>query len=459
MSREDAVAALVSALRAITGDDHVVTDPDVRASYEVDWTRRFRGPCDAVVRPADTREVAAVLAACTAAGAAVVPQGGNTGLVGGGVPGPASDDRPVVVLSTRRLRSIAPVDAVAGQVVVGAGVTLAELEDAVGATPWRVGVDLGARDTATVGGMVATNAGGTRVVRHGMMRANVAGLEAVLADGTVLSHLTGLPKDNTGYDLASLLCGSEGTLAVVTAVRMRLVPADDAQSIAWIGCDSWADAVALATRCRLRLRGLDGIEAVDGATQCLVADALGLRPPLESAIALLVVLAADDGPDIEALGDLVGERPVAVARDGPGALALWERRDRISEAVATAGVPHKLDVSVPVHEIPAFTAALPAVIAEPAPDASVYVFGHLGDGNLHVNVVGPAVDDDAADDAVLRLVARCGGSISAEHGIGRAKQRWLHLSRTPEELRAFGAIKCALDPTGTLNPGAGPLLP
>jgi FAD/FMN-containing dehydrogenase len=458
MTREAAVAGLVAELRRITGADHVVTDPDVRASYETDWTRRFRGSCDAVVRPASTAEVGAVLAACSAAGAAVVPQGGNTGLVGGGVPGAATGGPPVVVLSTRRLNAIGAVDVVGGQVVAGAGATLAELEAAVAPTPWRVGVDFGARDSATIGGMVATNAGGARVVRYGMMRANVAGVEAVLADGTVLSHLAGLPKDNTGYDLAALLCGSEGTLAVVTAARLRLVPADDAQSIAWVGCDSWADAVALATSCRLRLRTLDGVEGVDAASQRAVAEALRLPPPLESPVALLVVVATADGPDLDTLGELVGERPVAVALDAPGAHALWERRDRIAEALATIGVPHKFDVSVPIDRIAAFTAALPAALQAVAPDAAAYVFGHVGDGNLHVNVVGPAADDDGPDDAVLHLVAAHGGSISAEHGIGRAKQRWLHLSRTPDELRTFRAIKAAFDPAGILNPGVGPVL-
>jgi FAD/FMN-containing dehydrogenase len=449
---------LTSVLRRIVGAVHVLTEPDLRAGYEVDWTRRFHGACDAVVRPADTGEIAAVLAACTAAGAAVIPQGGNTGLVGGSVPG-ADAGRPVVVLSTRRLRAIGPIDEVAGQVTVGAGVTLAELEDAVAVTAWRVGVDLGARESATIGGMVATNAGGTRVVRHGMMRDNLGGIEAVLADGTVLSHLGGLPKDNTGYDVASLLCGSEGTLAVVTAVRMRLVPTDDERCVAWIGCSSWADAVAVATSCRLRLRSVDGIEAVDAASQRVVAEALQLTPPVESTVGLLVALRVGGGPELDALAALAGERPVAVALDRGGATSLWERRDRVTEAIATTGVPHKLDVSVPLPAIPAFTAALPAVLTAAAPGAAGYVFGHLGDGNLHVNVVGPAPDDDAVDDAILRLVAALGGSISAEHGIGRAKQRWLHLSRSPEELRTFRAIKAALDPTGTLNPGAGPLLP
>lgn len=457
----------------------MLADADLRAGYETDWTRRFHGTCDAVVRPGDTAEVAAVLAACVAAGAAVVPQGGNTGLVGGGVPGPPASSGPaaagqgagraVVVLSTRRLDAVGAVDPVAGQVTVGAGVTLAQVEAAVASTAWRVGVDLGARESATIGGMVATNAGGTRVVRHGMMRANVVGLEAVLADGTVLRHLGGLIKDNTGYDLVSLLCGSEGTLAVVTAVRLRLVPATPDVAVAWIGCADWAEAVALATSIRLGLRSVEGIEVVDAAAQDLVARVLGLAPPVRGAVGLLVALAGHGGSsrdasgrggagaDLDALAALVGDRAVAVALDPGGAAGLWQRRDRVTEAVATTGVPHKLDVSVPLGAVAAFTAELPGVVQRASPGAALYVFGHLGDGNLHVNVVGPAPDDDTVDDAVLRLVAGMGGSISAEHGIGRAKRRWIHLSRSPAERAVFAAIKRALDPAATLNPGVGPV--
>jgi FAD/FMN-containing dehydrogenase len=443
--------ALVEALAHVVGDEHVLVDADLRAGYEIDWTRRFSGPCQAVVRPGTTAEVAAVLAWCSSAGVTVVPQGGNTGLVGGGVPPP---DGAAVVLSTRRLSTIGEIDEVAGQITFGAGVTLAAAEASTIASDWRVGVDLGARESATIGGMAATNAGGTQVLRYGMMRHNVAGIEAVLADGTVIEHLRGLIKDNTGYDLASLLCGSEGTLAVITAVRMQLVRAEGERTVAWVGCDSWTDAVALATIVRGAVPDVVGIEAVDAASQAVVGERLGLRQPLPSAVAVLV---AATGGGVEALAGAVGDRPVAVAADASRAADLWARRDRVTEAIAHVGIPHKLDVSVPLRAIGAFTDALPAVVAGAFPSGSVFVFGHLGDGNLHVNVVGPAPSDESVDDAVLRLVVAHGGSISAEHGIGRAKRRWLDLGRSPAELATFAAIKHALDPAGILNPGCGPV--
>lgn len=453
----DTLAAgnLVDALHAIVGTAGVLVDDDVRAGYEIDWTRRFHGRCDAVVRPATTEQVSQVLACCAERGIAVVPQGGNTGLVGGSVPPPVCE-RPVVVLSTTRLTSIGELEPVAGQITLGAGVTLAALEAAVVGSPWAVGVDLGARASATIGGMVATNAGGTRVLRHGMMRHNLLGLEAVLSDGTVLGHLSGLTKDNTGYDLAALLCGSEGTLAVITAVRLRLVPAVQDSVVAWVACDGWADAVSVSTAARLGLDGLDGLEAVDRASQLVTRDALRLESPLANGphgVALLVWLEDPTDATLADLAEIVDERPHAIGMDTARARQLWERRDRVTEAIALIGVPHKLDVSIPVASIAAFCEEVPRSIEAASPGAVVYVFGHLGDGNLHVNVVGPDPGDDAVDDAVLQLVARYGGSISAEHGIGRAKQRWLHLSRTDAELAAFRAIKSALDPTSTLNPG------
>ena len=210
--------ALIDSLREIVGESHCLTDPGLRASYETDWTRRFHGEALAVVRPGSTDEVARVLVACADAGVGVVPQGGNTGLVGGSVPRGGE-----VVMSLLRLNEIEEVDRVAGEVTVGAGATLALVQAAARTAGWEVGVDLGARDSATIGGMVATNAGGVNVVRHGTMRSQLLGFEAVRVDGTILRRLPGMPKDNTGYDLGGLLAGSEGTLAVITRVRLRLV--------------------------------------------------------------------------------------------------------------------------------------------------------------------------------------------------------------------------------------------
>ena len=441
----------LAALQAAVGVADVLVDPDLTAGYCTDWTRRFVGRCDAVVRPGSTAEVSTVMAICSAAGISVVPQGGNTGLVGGGVP-VEDDDGPVIVLSTRRLAAIGDVDTMAGQVTVGAGATLAALGDAVAASGWDVGVDLGARDSATIGGMVATNAGGTRVVRNGMMRRNIVGIEAVLASGEVISHLSGLEKDNTGYDLAGLLCGSEGTLAVVTAARMRLVPMLPDRVTVLVACDGWADAVALARDCRVSVEGLEALEALDRSCASLVHEALGISVPFDAPVIALVEWAGEGEPPAR-LVEVLGDRQHVVATDSRSSAALWEVRDRITESIATTGVPHKLDVTLPLSALDQFVCDVHAACGERADVAAVHVFGHVGDGNLHVNVVGPASDDPTPDRIVLALVARHGGSVSAEHGIGRLKKPYLPLSRSPEEIATFRAIKSALDPHGVLNPG------
>ncbi len=441
----------VRSLAAIVGSDHVLTEPDLRAGYEVDWTGRFRGEAGAVVRPGSSAEVAAVLAWCHQHRVAVVPQGGNTGLVGGAVPAAGG-----IVLALGRLSAVGDVDRVAGQVTAGAGVTLAALHAAVAGSGWAFGVDLGARESATVGGMIATNAGGIRVLRHGGMRQQVLGVEAVLADGRVVAHLGGLVKDNTGYDLAGLLTGSEGTLAVVTAARLRLVPDVPDRVVALVGLDTVDDALALAAALRARLDGLDALEAVFAPGLALAEAQLRLASPFapEPAVTMLVEWAGHGDPPAQ-LGYRLGARPQAVAADAAGRERLWALRERQAEAIACVGIPHKLDVTLPLARLAGFVAEVRSLASTSGWTA--HLFGHLGDGNLHVNVTGPAPDDDRVDDAVLRVVAEHGGSISAEHGIGRAKTRWLHLVRSDAEIAAFRAIKSALDPRGILNPGV--LLP
>ena len=242
-------------LADVVGPPHVLVDPEVTASYEVDWTRRFSGRCRLVVRPRTTGEVVAVLAVCRRHGLGVLVQGGNTGLVGGATPAGGE-----VVLSTTRLGELGPVEPVASAVTVGSGATLASVQAHVRSLGLDVGVDLGSRDSATIGGMVATNAGGERVLRHGSMRSQVLGLEAVLSSGQVLSRLGGLPKESTGYDWVGLLAGSEGTLAVVTAVRLRLVRLPAARAVALIGCSDVAAALAILAELRRRLPGLEAAE-------------------------------------------------------------------------------------------------------------------------------------------------------------------------------------------------------
>ena len=267
--------AVADELTEIVGRAHVLCDPEITASYSIDWTRRFAGTTTLVVRPADTAETAAVMGVMAAARIAVVPQGGNTGLVGGSVPLAGE-----AVLSLRRLDTCEPVDQLASQVTVGAGVTLADAQAHVAAAGLSVGVDLAARDSATIGGMVATNAGGINVLRYGAMRAQVVGIEAVLSDGTVVSHLAGLEKDNTGYDLGSLLAGSEGTLGIITRVRLRLHPQLPERATALLAFASTDDAVAAAASLRRNVQSLHALEAVFGATMSLVSEHLGTPPPV-----------------------------------------------------------------------------------------------------------------------------------------------------------------------------------
>jgi FAD/FMN-containing dehydrogenase len=458
-------AGLIDELTGIVGTAHVLHDPEMTAGYSIDWTRRFPGATPLVIRPGDTAETAAVMCALAAARVPVVPQGGNTGLVGGSVPLAGE-----AVLSMRRLDVCEPVDELASQVTLGAGVTLADAQAHAAASGLSVGVDLAARDSATIGGMVATNAGGINVLRYGAMRAQVVGIEAVLADGTVVSHLAGLEKDNTGYDLGSLLAGSEGTLGVITRVRLRLHPTQPERATALLTFKTAADAVSAAAALRRSVGSLHALEAVFEGAMALVSRHLGVTPPVGSlddgtggAAWLIAEAAARTDPSdelgtaVEELADLVVD--AAVALDPAARQRLWAFRENVTEAISAAGIPHKLDVTLPAARLAEFVDGVPDVVRTADPDAQPLLFGHLGDGNVHVNVLGPsgAEPSEDVDDAVLRYVAELGGSISAEHGIGTAKLPQLHLNRTEAELAAFGAIKRALDPAGLLNPNV--LLP
>jgi FAD/FMN-containing dehydrogenase len=435
----------VSVLAAVVGDAHVLTDPGMTGGYETDFTRRFGGPARAVVRPGSPEEVAAVVAACAEAGVPIVPQGGNTGLVGGGVPRNRE-----VVLSLRRLASVERVDPVAQQVTAGAGVTLAALQRAVRSERLDFGVDFAARDAATVGGMIATNAGGERVLRYGTMRACAAGVEAVLADGSVISQLAGLPKDNTGYDLTGLLVGNEGTLGVVTRARLRLVPLLPARATALVALPSLASAVELLASLR-SLRSLEMAEFMLPAGLSLVCRHTGLPAPFAAPYgAYVLVECADSTSPLDALLSVLSSVPDAlVAVDAADRQRLWTYREAHTEAISAAGVAVKLDVAVPLGALPAFVEDLEGLVAG---RAVMYLFGHLAEGNVHVNLLA-AESPSELSEAVLRRVAAVGGSISAEHGVGAAKARWLGLSRSPASLAAMRAIKSALDPSGLLNPG------
>ncbi len=442
----------ISALIEIVGADNVILDADARSGYETDWTGRFHGRTRAVIRPADTEQVSAIIALCRAEAIAIVAQGGNTGLVGGGIP-----TRGELVVSLRRMAAIGPVDTAARQITVGAGAILADVRAAADAAGLAYAIDLAARDSATIGGTIATNAGGLNLIRYGGTREQVIGIEVVLGTGRTISRLTGLVKDNTGYHLPSLLCGSEGTLGIVTAARLRLVNRHEHRVTALLAFSTVEGAVAAVAELRSAIGSLEAAELFLDAGVRLVCEAFGLRQPFARSHQVYLLIEAADSHDptgelAAAVDRLSGVSDVAVATNDVVRAALWRYREDHTLALNTLGTPHKLDVTLPLDRLARFIDDAPAVVAAVAPNAITWLFGHVGDGNIHVNISGLDADDDTADEAVLVYVAAHGGSISAEHGIGTAKKRWLHLSRSEAEIDTMRAIKNALDPDGILNP-------
>ena len=451
----------IDPLRSLVGRSNVITDSDMRAGYEVDWTGRYHGTCEAVVRPASTAEVAAVLRHCTASGIAVVPQAGNSGLVGGGVPRAAASPRPTIVLSLRRLDHLGPVDVGSMQVTTGAGVTLAAWRNHSRAAGCDVPVDFAAREVATIGGAIATNAGGSRVLRFGTMRRQVMGIEAVLADGAIIGSLAGLPKETAGLHWPSLLCGSEGTLAVITAARLRVVPSFARTVTAALALSSMDDAVALLADLRRHVPALDAAEFLQPPAMRLVSEHLGRASPVPAAdggTIMIVDCAAHADPTDQltaVVGDARGIIDAVVTADPFQRQRLLEFRDRLTEAIASAatstGRPtFKLDVAVPLSSLGEIIEMAEQAATEDG--ARLIAFGHLAEGNAHLNVLD-ATDPSSIAESVLGTVAELHGTISAEHGIGIAKADWLHLIRSPADLAAQRSIKHALDPTGILNPG------
>jgi FAD/FMN-containing dehydrogenase len=439
-------------LGTIVGADHV---RDPQPPDDVDWTGRYFGAAAFLVHPSATTEVAGLVAWARERSVPLVSRGGNTGLVGGSI---ARDG--AVVVATRRLRSLGVVDRLSRQVTVGAGATLQEVHEHVTPHGLRYPVDFGARGSATIGGSIATNAGGVNVVRYGMTRRQVVGIEAVLGTGAVVSHLGGLVKDNTGFDLAGLLCGSEGTLGIVTAARLQLVPLMPHVVTALVSCDSVARAVEIAASVCTCSDSVDAAELVTRDGVELVGRVSGddLGVPDRAAHVLIECSGASD--QSEALATLLSEFDdvdVSVAVTATHRARLWRLREEQTPSINSLGVPFKFDVTVPVASLAEFMGEIPRVIAAARPGAQTFVFGHVADGNMHVNVVGGNGDEDHLTDAVLGAVVARGGSISAEHGIGFAKRDWLHLVRSPAEIDAMRAIKGALDPDGVLNPGV--LLP
>ncbi|MEY2569772.1 MAG: hypothetical protein QOE63_122 [Acidimicrobiaceae bacterium] len=437
--------AVLRELIEVVGAQHVLTDADAVASYTVDWTGRFRGHTPAVVRPGSVDEVAAIVEIARRNGVALVPQGGNTGLVGGSVPLDGE-----IVVSSNRLAHLDAVDAESALVWAGAGATIAAVQGVARAAGLRYAVDLAARDSATVGGTIATNAGGLNVVRYGNTGEQVVRVEAAMGNGS------------QGGSERLTLIGSEGTFGIVTAATLRLVPAHDQRVVAIIGFASVAAAVDAARTIRAELPELEAAELFLDDGLRLVCRTFDLDVPLADPwrAYLLIEVAADEDPldGVAAVVDRVaGAQDAAVASDAAGRAALWRYREDHTLAINTLGPPHKLDVSVPLDALAGFIEEVPARVAAVAPDARTWLFGHVAVGNIHVNVTGVAPDDEQIEEAVLTYVVSLGGSISAEHGIGTAKKRWLHLSHSEADLAGMRALKHALDPDGILNPNV--LLP
>ena len=441
----------------IVGPTHVLTDPDDVATYVTDWTGRFVGSGTTVVRPGSVDEVAALVEWCRHEGVAIVPQGGNTGLVGGGVPLAGE-----LVVSLRRLDRVDEVDPISGQVTAGAGATVESVQRAAAAAGLRYAVDFGARGSATVGGSIATNAGGINLLRFGGTREQLVGIEAVLGTGAVVSQMSGLVKDNTGYHLPSLLCGSEGTLGIVTAARFRLVGAAPHRVVAFVAMSSVEAAVAAVAGWRTSIPSLEAAELVFHEGIELVASEFGVPLPFADRSPAYVLLEAGSRTDpTDELADAVagadGVIDAAVASDSARRAALWRLREEHTLAINRVGVPHKFDVTLPQSHLAEFVTTVPGVVERAVAGARTWLFGHVGDGNIHVNVTGAPPVAPELDDAVFTLVVDLGGSISAEHGIGTAKVDYLAMQRSAGDLAAMRAIKSALDPDRIMNPNV--LLP
>jgi len=464
---------LIPTLRAIVGPAHVLADGDLEP-WERDRRGRARGRALAVVRPGSTAEVAAVVRACAAAGAGIVPQGGNTGLVLGSIP---DDSGTQVVLSLSRLRTVRELDAANLTMTVEAGCLLHEVQQAAAGAGLLFPLSLASEGSCTIGGNLASNAGGTQVLRYGNARDLCLGLEVVTAAGEVWDGLGGLRKDNTGYDLRNLFIGSEGTLGIITAATLKLFPPPAATHTAWLAVPSMARALDLLALARRRMGdGLTGFEVMSAEAITLLARRfpqlrIPLAPAGEAGCCVLLEAGTDDAGGaaqarFEALlaeaaaagcaSDAVPAGSLAQAR------AFWQLRESIPAAQAAEGLNIKHDIALPVSAIPAFLADCGARLAGAVPGARRVVFGHLGDGNLHYNVQAPEGVDAAAflrdeetrvNGIVHDAVAAHGGSISAEHGIGALKRDLLPRYKSPVALDMMRAIKHALDPMGLMNPG------
>ena len=462
---------LINQLTAIVGKVNVLVDGDLSA-YEVDWRKRSRGKALAVVRPANTQEVAAVVKACVLVGVSIVAQGGNTGLVGGSIPDESGQQ---VVLSLQRMNTVRSIDAANLTLTVDAGCILQTLQDTAEKAGFLFPLSLAAEGSCTIGGNLATNAGGTQVVRYGNARDLCLGLEVVTAQGEIWHGLSGLRKDNTGYDLRDLFVGSEGTLGIITAATLKLYPQPAARLTAWAAVPSMQHAVTLLGLAHKHLgAGLTGFEVMGQFALSLVAKHYPQqRLPLWQDAPYCVLLENSDHESethareqFEKLLETAFEdgcvSDAVVAENLTQAHRLWHIRESIPLAQAEEGLNIKHDISIAVSRIPEFVATTDALLEAAIPGVRLVNFGHLGDGNLHYNVQAPLEGDSKAflreseaqvNTIVYDAVTRFDGSISAEHGVGSLKLDKLEHHKSPVALGMMRAIKRALDPQGVMNPG------
>jgi len=464
---------VIAQFTTLLGEKRVVTDADDIAPWLSDWRGRYHGAAAAILQPETTRQVAAAVQLAANLSVPLVPQGGNTSMVGGATPPP---DGSALVLSLRRMnhiRSLSPQDNLA---VCEAGVILSNLHDAAAAAGRRFPLSLGAKGSATIGGLISTNAGGTQVLRHGTMRALVEGLEAVLPDGSIFHGLDALKKDNRGYDIKQLLIGAEGTLGIITAASLRLVPAIAARAVAWIGVPSPTDALALLRLCEAHLGdSVEGFEVIaDDGLGHVLSHIPGTRCPIATRTPWHVLIEIDHGDlrdpgpaeRLEAALAAALEQGIAVdaaiAANETQADAFWRIRESLSESERAQGPALQYDISVPVARMPAFMVDAAAAAERAFPGTTASSFGHLGDGNIHFHVRAPRGTADgpawiaaqglAINAFVHDAVVAAGGSISAEHGIGQMKRAELGRLASPARLHALRAIKAAFDPQGIMNP-------
>ena len=465
--------ALFDQLRAVVGASNVLTEGDLSA-WEQEWRRRMRGKALAVVRPATTQQVADVVRLCAASGTSLVPQGGNTGLAVGSTPDESGTQ---IVLSLQRMNAVRAIDAANLTVTVEAGCILQTLQETAEKAGFLFPLSLAAEGSCTIGGNLATNAGGTQVVRYGNARDLCLGLEVVTPQGEIWDGTSGLRKDNTGYDLRDLLIGSEGTLGIITAATMKLYPQPAARLTAWAAVPSLDHAVTLLGMAHSQLgAGLTGCEVMGKFALSLVGKHMPqLRVPFleDENVPWCVLLENSDSESedhararFEALLEKAFEdgcvSDAVVAENIAQAHQLWHVRESIPLAQAEEGLNIKHDISIAVSRIPAFVAETDAMLRREVPGVRLVNFGHLGDGNLHYNVQAPADGDTKAflrqeeervNTLVYDAVEKFGGSFSAEHGIGGLKVHKLEKHKSPVALGMMRAIKLGLDPQNIMNPG------